>query len=148
MKVEISEWNTLKKLFPKLSFSSSDLEKTLKKHFSEYNISSVGIIFTNKEYIQELNKHYRGIDSVTDVLSFTLDLKPLVGEVYICPEYILEIVPIENFEEDIIRNIIHGILHILGYDHKGKFTEENKKEKMFVKQEKFLREIWYNGLKK
>ena len=141
MLVEISNWNTLKKLYPKLSFSSSDLEKILKKHFSEYNISSVGIIFTSKEYIQDLNMQYRGIDSVTDVLSFTLDTKPLVGEVYICPKYILENIPVENLQEEILRNIVHGILHILGYDHVGEFTKGNEKEEMFVKQENILQNI-------
>jgi probable rRNA maturation factor len=144
MLVEISNWNTLKKLFPSLTFSSSDIGETIKRVFSEYNISSVGIIFTSKEYIQDLNMQYRGIDSVTDVLSFTLNTEPLVGEVYICPKYILENIPIEKFQEEILRNIVHGILHILGYDHVGEFTKENEKEEMFVKQEEILREIWYN----
>jgi probable rRNA maturation factor len=144
MLVEISNWNTLKKLFPSLTFSSSDIGETIKRVFSEYNISSVGIIFTSKGYIQDLNMQYRGIDSVTDVLSFALNTKPLVGEVYICPKYILENIPIEKFQEEILRNIVHGILHILGYDHVGEFTKENEKEEMFVKQEEILREIWYN----
>lgn len=144
MLVEISNWNTLKKLFPSLTFSSSDIRETIKRVFSEYNISSVGIIFTSKGYIQDLNMQYRGIDSVTDVLSFALNTKPLVGEVYICPKYILENIPVEKFQEEILRNIVHGILHILGYDHVGEFTKENEKEEMFVKQEEILREIWYN----
>ncbi len=144
MLVEISNWNTLKKLFPSLTFSSSDIGETIKRVFSEYNISSVGIIFTSKGYIQDLNMQYRGIDSVTDVLSFALNTKPLVGEVYICPKYILENIPVEKFQEEILRNIVHGILHILGYDHVGEFTKENEKEEMFVKQEEILREIWYN----
>lgn len=144
MVVEISNWNTLKKLFPSLTFSSSDIGETIKRVFSEYNIFSLGIIFTSKGYIQDLNMQYRGIDSVTDVLSFTLNTKPLVGEVYICPKYILENIPVEKFQEEILRNIVHGILHILGYDHVGEFTKENEKEEMFVKQEEILREIWYN----
>jgi probable rRNA maturation factor len=144
MVVEISNWNILKKLFPSLTFSSSDIGETIKRVFSEYNISSVGIIFTSKGYIQDLNMQYRGIDSVTDVLSFALNTKPLVGEVYICPKYILENIPVEKFQEEILRNIVHGILHILGYDHVGEFTKENEKEEMFVKQEEILREIWYN----
>jgi len=141
MLVEISNWNTLKKLFPSLTFSSSDIGETIKRVFSEYNISSVGIIFTSKGYIQDLNMQYRGIDSVTDVLSFALNTKPLVGEVYICPKYILENIPVENFQEEILRNIVHGILHILGYDHVGEFTKENEKEEMFVKQENILQNI-------
>ena len=144
MLVEISNWNTLKKLFPSLTFSSSDIGETIKRVFSEYNIFSLGIIFTSKGYIQDLNMQYRGIDSVTDVLSFALNTKPLVGEVYICPKYILENIPVEKFQEEILRNIVHGILHILGYDHVGEFTKENEKEEMFVKQEEILREIWYN----
>lgn len=141
MKVDISNWTFLKKSFSELTLSQSILESLLKKYFSEYNFSSLGIIFVSEEYIHRLNKQYRGVDSVTDVLSFSLSLEPLVGEVYLCPEYILRNFSNEKFQEEILRDIIHGILHISGFDHIGEFSEKNKKEEMFVKQEDILQNI-------
>lgn len=141
MKVDISNWTFLKKSFPELTLSQSILESLLKKYFSEYNFSSLGIIFVSEEYIHRLNRQYRGVNSVTDVLSFNLTPKPLVGEVYLCPQYILKNFPKINFQEEILRDIIHGILHISGDDHVGEFSEKNKKEEMFVKQEDILQNI-------
>lgn len=138
MKLEIYNWEVLEKSFPKASFTAEVLKESLLKEFSVYNISSLSIIFVSKEYIQELNRDFRKKDSVTDVLSFVLDTEPLVGEVYVCPEF----VKLEYDEEEIIRDIVHGILHILGEDHTLEFTKENmSKENMFVKQENILQNI-------
>ncbi|HOB72679.1 MAG TPA: metallopeptidase TldD-related protein, partial [bacterium] len=42
-----------------------------------------------------------------------------------CPEFIYKNTKKKNFEEEIMRDIIHGILHVSGYNHKGRFNEEN-----------------------
>lgn len=138
MKLEIHNWEILKESFPNIFFSTKTLKESLLKEFSVYNISSLSIIFVSKKYIQELNRDFRKKDSVTDVLSFLLDAEPLLGEVYICPEF----VKLEYDEEEIVRDIVHGILHILGEDHTLEFTKENiSKENMFVKQENILQNI-------
>ncbi|MHC1717020.1 MAG: rRNA maturation RNase YbeY [Candidatus Dojkabacteria bacterium] len=138
MKLRIYNWNILKKSFPDVSFSLRNLKESLSKEFSVYNISSLSIIFASSKDTKALNTQFRKKDFVTDVLSFVVDEKPLSGEVYICPEYIQE-----NFkEEEIIRDAVHGILHIAGEDHSLKFTPMNlKKEPMFVKQENILQNI-------
>lgn len=142
MKVEFFNWDVLSKTLPKTSLSKKILTNLLKNYFSEYNISSMSIIFTDQGYIKDLNSRYRKKDSVTDVLSFTIDTEPLVGELYICPEFIKKHTESLKYQEEILRNIIHGFLHILGYDHKANFTEETyNKEKMFVKQENILQNI-------
>lgn len=141
MKLEISNWSILKKLYPELVLTKAILRELIERHFFEYNFSSLGIIFVSEEYIHRLNKQYRGVDSVTDVLSFNLSLEPLIGEVYLCPEYILRNFSNKKFQEEILRDIIHGILHISGFDHIGEFSEKNKKEEMFVKQEDILQNI-------
>ncbi len=139
MKVEIHNWDILQKYLKDISFSKESLEKGLKKEFSVYNILELGIIFVEDEYIHMLNREYRKKDYTTDVLSFSITTEPLVGEVYIAPCYISKNTPREKLEEEILRNIVHGTLHIVGYDHREKFTEETKqKEKMFVKQEEIL----------
>jgi probable rRNA maturation factor len=65
------------------------------------------------ERIRELNREYRGRDEPTDVLSFPVDeAAPAagpreLGDVIICPEH----------TEDLIEAVVHGVLHLCGYDH-------------------------------
>jgi probable rRNA maturation factor len=65
------------------------------------------------ERIRELNREYRGRDEPTDVLSFPVDeAAPAVGprelgDVIICPEH----------TEDLTEAVVHGVLHLCGYDH-------------------------------
>ncbi|MGI5897639.1 MAG: rRNA maturation RNase YbeY [Candidatus Dojkabacteria bacterium] len=152
MNLEIFNWSEYTKHSCNKAFTKKALLEILKKEFSVYNISSVNIIFVNEGYIRRLNKEFRKIDSVTDVLSFNLDSTSISGEVYICPKFILKNMETDKYDEEILRSIVHGILHIVGYDHKEKFAEENKNvEEMFVKQEDILQNILNeinNGIRK
>lgn len=90
--------------------------------------------------MRELNKEYRGINKATDVLSFNIDNDS--NEVYICPSYIYKSYRGDSFRIEVLRMIVHGILHIYGHDHKGYFIENAKEnEKMFTEQEKILNMI-------
>ena len=72
------------KLFNKYSKTNiEDIAGILEKIFKQD--ISVNIIFVKKKEIKGLNKEYRGINNVTDVLSFSLDN---TSEIYICPEYV------------------------------------------------------------
>jgi probable rRNA maturation factor len=76
----------------------------------------VGIAFVNADEIRELKREHLGIDERTDVLSFPLDgrdpLPPGVpralGDVVLCPQVV---------GDDWRRPLVHGLLHLLGYDH-------------------------------
>lgn len=125
-------------------------ERLMNKTFEILNINRDAIIsvtFVDKEFIHELNKKYRGIDRPTDVISFAfLDDKneiikgddiPLdLGEIYICYDVADE--NRKNYGNSIKREIcflfVHGLLHLLGYDHMSKEEEEI----MFPLQEKIL----------
>ncbi len=91
---------------------------------------SLSLAFISKEEIQELNGKHRKKDKPTDVLSFNLKEKGYLGEIVICPEVVKE--------GEMLRVFIHGILHLLGYDH-----EKNKKEseKMEKKEKFYLNKI-------
>lgn len=126
----------------KLIFSIQEYLHPLENEFSEYKSSQVNIIFVDSDYIRSLNSQYREMNSVTDVLSFNIDAEELLGEVYICPEYIKTTHPEYDQKEETLRLIIHGILHLIGYDHKVELTDQTKNtEEMFVKQEQILQNI-------
>ena len=90
---------------------------------------NISIAFVSSAEIKKLNQKYRKKNKPTDVLSFKLDEKDCLGEIVICPEVV------KKEEEKIERMLIHGILHILGYEH-----EKSKKEAemMRVKEEHYL----------
>lgn len=104
------------------------------------------IIFVDSTYIHNLNKEYRGVDRVTDVISFALednkDLEyqdfRLLGDIYICVEKMVEQANI--YEHSVLREMCflatHGLLHLLGYDH----MEEEDEKVMFSLQEDLLNE--------
>jgi probable rRNA maturation factor len=103
---------------------------------------TVNLIFINEKQIRELNKEYREKNSVTDVLSFNIDSNDILGEIYIYPEYIIKDIPEEEYLEALVRIIVHGFLHLKGYEHKKKFSKvDYKDEPMYIKQEEILNKI-------
>ena len=91
--------------------------------------AEVSIILTDDKTIHELNKKYRGIDRATDVLSFAFresdEPEILNAEFETLGEIIISVerakVQAEEFGHSFLREIIflevHGLLHLLGYDH-------------------------------
>lgn len=102
------------------------------------------VILVDDKYIKDLNKEYRGIDKVTDVISFALeDIEDnyessirVLGDIYISIDTAYNQATLYNHSK--IREICflatHGLLHLLGYDH----MEENDEIIMFKKQEELL----------
>ncbi len=107
--------------------------------------ASCSIIIVDNNYIHKLNKEYRGIDRVTDVISFALEdddsvLIPngirLLGDIYISLDKAKD--QAKEYGHSLKRELcflaVHGIYHLLGYDHE---SEEDAKI-MFKKQEEVL----------
>ena len=102
------------------------------------------IIFVNNEEIRKINREYRGIDRETDVISFALeddDSFPetkvkVLGDIYISVGRIISQAKEYGHSEtrECAFLVIHGLLHLLGYDHMTKEEEEV----MFKKQEAIL----------
>ena len=92
---------------------------------------NISIAFVSSDEIKKLNQKYRKKNKPTDVLSFgkTLDFKLDIPEIIICPEVV------KKNNDELAKILIHGILHILGYEHEK--TEAMAKE-MEKKQEKYL----------
>ncbi len=77
------------------------------------NLTLVNIIIADASYLKELNKKFFKRNKTTNVISFNLGD---IGEIYISKDQV--IVP-----EDLYYYLAHGLLHILGYDHKTKKTD-------------------------
>lgn len=149
MTLNIHNWTKLQKYFPNIGIEREELEEILLKTFLKCSkdskvedtpskLDAINIIFTSSSEMKRLNRQFRKKDSVTDVLSFTIEQDPLIGEIYICPEYISAKYPFE----EVLRDILHGFLHLLGYEHTNYFSESLKnKEEMFVKQEDILQNV-------
>ncbi len=98
----------------------------------------IDFALVGKKEIKELNRTYRGKDHATDVLSFFYNEKDFLGEVVLCPQKIEENAGESGFKKELFRVAVHGILHILGYDH----TKSEKEEKAMKKRtESYIEEI-------
>ena len=103
----------------------------------------VSVTLTNNEYIHTLNREYRGIDRPTDVLSFALNESEepeVVGgsEVNVLGDLIISLERAEEQAADYGHSVrrevafltVHGMLHLLGYDH----MEDEEREEMEAEQ--------------
>jgi probable rRNA maturation factor len=140
MTINILNWDILSKYSKNFPFSLERLEEIYAKNFLEDN--EVNLVFTSPREIKKLNSEFRNKKDVTDVLSFNINEQSILGEIYICPKYVKKNIEKEKYNEEILRLIVHGTLHLLGQDHEGKFNESNPdSEPMFVKQEEILENI-------
>lgn len=109
--------------------------------------AEVSLMLVDDQRIHALNLEYRGVDRPTDVLSFALqeetDEEPdvvfeddMLGDIVISVERAREqaIEYGHSFEREIVYLAVHGILHLLGYDHED--TQE--KETMRAKEEEVM----------
>jgi len=102
------------------------------------------IIIVGNDEIHSINKNYRNIDKPTDVISFALedtmdnfnhDIR-MLGDIYISYDKVIN--QAREYGHSELRELcflaIHGLLHLLGYDHMNKKDED----KMFKKQKELL----------
>lgn len=115
--------------------------------------AEIGVTVVDAEEIRELNRDYRGNDSVTDVLSFpqyddmeelaedlvSCDASVLIGDVVICYDRMLS--QAEEYGTGVTREFVylftHSILHLMGYDH----MEEEERAEMRAREELILDSI-------
>jgi len=129
------EINNLTKFSVDKKLFSGVAKKVLKSENRERE--NISLAFVNKEEIKKLNNKFRKKNKATDVLSFELKEKGFLGEIVICPEVVKENAKSykSTLKKEIVKVFIHGILHLLGYDHEKTNKEAEIMEK---KQEKYL----------
>ena len=92
--------------------------------------SSATIAFVSDNKIRELNRQFRGVDKATDVLSFPAGEKLNLGDVAVSVDTAAAQAK-ENglsFDEEVAQLILHGLLHLSGYDHETDNGEMNRLE--------------------
>ena len=113
----------------------------------------VSLVFTDSETVQKLNRDYRGVDEPTDVLAFYMlpqkeadssfalppDGVTRLGEVIISYPQAAEQAREQghSVDKELTLLIIHGILHLLGYDHE----QPEEEVKMRAREKELLEEI-------
>ena len=110
----------------------------------EKDNSELSLVLCNNDYIHFYNKEYRKKDYPTDVLSFVDGER--MGKITYLGDIIISIDKVKSqseeygvsFEEEFSRLLVHGILHLLGYDHET--SEEDEKVMMSI-QDKLVDEV-------
>ena len=116
--VDFSKWRTKIKnpnLYIKKKIKKLSRIKTLKKKNFQFTL-----LLTNKTIIKKLNKKFRKKNKETDVLSFPIKShfnKNYRGDIAICYEIINLRSKKTNFNIEFDKMWIHGLLHLLGYNH-------------------------------
>lgn len=95
--------------------------------------SELSLLFSDNDHIQVLNRDWRGKDKPTNVLSFPAfdtqpgdPLPPMLGDIAIAYETVLSEATLEEkpFDHHLTHLIVHGQLHLLGYDHEDEEEAE------------------------
>lgn len=96
--------------------------------------SELSVLFTDDEAMRALNAEWRGMDKPTNVLSFpAFDLAPgdppgpLLGDIAVAFETLVREAELEGkpFDDHLRHLVVHGILHVLGYDHENDSEAED-----------------------
>ena len=105
----------------------------------------LSITFVSRAHISQLNRRYLGHHGPTDVISFGLERVgrrgAVIGDVYICAEVARDNAKRQGISagEELLRLVVHGTLHVLGYDHPTGASRTTSR--MWRKQERILARV-------
>ncbi len=112
-------------------------ENMLETIAAELTDRDIELVFTDNAEIREINRETRGIDAPTDVLSFPLEKVPFapLGEIVISVEYAKQKASLyrNSLDDEIALLFIHGLLHLLGYDHENDNGEMRSREEELIR---------------
>lgn len=126
-----------------INFFSEDVDFDLKgkqrtkkwiKHIVEQEAQKTGdinIIFCSDEYLLQVNKQYLNHDYYTDIITFNYNTNKVNGDLFISIDRVADNAEKQNVPRgtEMQRVIIHGVLHLLGYNDKTKAEEKMIRQK-------------------
>jgi rRNA maturation RNase YbeY len=101
-----------------------------------YELARIDYIFCSDEFLLEINRAHLGHDFYTDIITFPLNANPIMAEIYISVDRVKENATLHQttFDQELHRVMIHGILHLCGYqDH-----DEDEKAVIRKKEDYYL----------
>jgi probable rRNA maturation factor len=111
----------------------------------DQNTGSLSVVLTGKPEMQSLNLRYRGKNYATDVLSFSypdamMEEDPFLGEIVLSPEIAAEQAFRWRvaFNREFRKLLLHGILHLLGYDHESDRGQMKRTETALMRRKFFM----------
>ena len=103
-----------------------------------YELTRIDYIFCSDEFLLEVNRTHLDHDFYTDIITFPLNPNPIIAEIYISVDRVRENATSYSvsFEDELMRVIIHGILHLCGYDdhEEADIAFIRKKEAYYLKK--------------
>ncbi len=122
----------------KVKVDKRPLEKLIERLKEEFGVKDKGVtvVLVSDRKIRELNRTYRGRNRATDVLSFSYDDESYLGDIIISVETALRQAQEEghSLERELSILVIHGFLHLLGYDHETDHGEMRALERELWKK--------------
>lgn len=98
----------------------------------------IELVISHNDYIQDINLQFRQKNTPTDVLSFPYEDMPMMplGSMIISVDFVKEKSELygHTFDEELALLFIHGVLHLVGYDHEIDNGEHRMKEEELIKQ--------------
>ncbi len=147
MKIEISNYTR------KYRINKKELKQLIEQvsKLTDCREGTISISFVGKKRIRDINRDFRGKDKATNVISFpfmdNLPKEKIIGDIIICPSVASKEARKygNNFVDYIAFLLIHGFLHLLGYDHikeKDRLIMERKEEEIFrsISLQNFIKE--------
>jgi probable rRNA maturation factor len=104
--------------------------------------AAISVTFLSGPQMRGLNRRMMGRDRATDVIAFSLDhLGRTAGDVYVCPSVARRSAREAGVEEreELMRLVIHGVLHVLGHDHPD--GRDRTRSRMWQLQERYVRAL-------
>ena len=103
-------------------------------------LKNVNLVLVSEAHMAELNEKFRKKKGPTDILSFEGLEDDILGEIVLCPKVIFKKSQEKGlcFRDQLIYLVLHGLLHLLGYEHE---KDEKEAEKMFHLQDSLFEEF-------
>lgn len=104
-----------------------------------FDLDRIDYIFCSDEFLLDINRTHLQHEDYTDIITFPLEENPIAGEIYISIDRVRENASSFQiaFEEELHRVMIHGVLHLCGYDD----HDDDDIQEIRAKEEEYLKQL-------